>query len=217
MATGTGTRASYHHGDLANALTEAATELARRGGPDAVVLREVARQVGVSATAAYRHFAGHPDLIHAVKERALQTLAERMLAEVASGAPEADRGAEALRQIRAIGTAYIHFALAEPGLFRTAFCRRDDPNEVSPPGDPSTFRSYQLLAAMIDQMVEVGLVSPRRRPHAEIAAWSAVHGLALLMLDGPLRGLPEAEREVAIADTLDLVTAGLCAPGNDPA
>ena len=65
----------YHHGDLANALTAAATELARDGGPEAVVLREAARKVGVSATAAYRHFAGHGDLIHAVKELAQERLA----------------------------------------------------------------------------------------------------------------------------------------------
>ena len=48
-------RDRYHHGDLANALTLAATDLAREGGPEAVVLRQAARQVGVSATAAYRH------------------------------------------------------------------------------------------------------------------------------------------------------------------
>ncbi|MDQ6716487.1 MAG: TetR/AcrR family transcriptional regulator, partial [Actinomycetota bacterium] len=55
----------YHHGDLRRALVLAATSLARAGGPDAVVLREVTRQVGVSANAAYRHFADRDALLEA--------------------------------------------------------------------------------------------------------------------------------------------------------
>src|SRR5215468_7175665 len=115
-------RGTYHHGDLANALTVAATQLAREGGPEAVVLREAARSVGVSATAAYRHFAGHGDLIHAVKERAQAALADRMRAELAAGEPLDDPGLDALRRLGAIGLGYLSFALTEPGLFRTAFC-----------------------------------------------------------------------------------------------
>src|SRR5438477_6156040 len=83
-------RRAYHHGDLANALTSAATELARHGGPEAVVLREAARQVGVSATAAYRHFAGHGQLIHEVKERCQASLTEHMCAELATLPPTPD-------------------------------------------------------------------------------------------------------------------------------
>src|SRR5215471_15488734 len=82
-------RGTYHHGDLANALTVAATQLARDGGPEAVVLREAARTVGVSATAAYRHFAGHGDLMHAVKERAQESLAASMRSELAASKPNA--------------------------------------------------------------------------------------------------------------------------------
>ena len=71
-------RSSYHHGDLPNALTDAATEMAREGGPDAVVLRAAARAAGVSAAAAYR--ATSPitvSLLHAVRLRALNALARR--------------------------------------------------------------------------------------------------------------------------------------------
>lgn len=68
----------YHHGNLAAALVDAALEMAAEGGPEAVVLREAARRVGVSATAAYRHFAGQADLTEAVKHAALDRLAEHM-------------------------------------------------------------------------------------------------------------------------------------------
>lgn len=68
----------YHHGNLAAALIDAGVELAAEGGPDAVVLREVARRVGVSPTAAYRHFDGQAGLTNAVKEASLGRLAEHM-------------------------------------------------------------------------------------------------------------------------------------------
>src|SRR5439155_20803437 len=80
-------RRAYHHGDLANALTNAATELARHGGPEAVVLREAARQVGVSATAAYRHFASHGDLVHEVKERGRASVRACMRTGADGGSP----------------------------------------------------------------------------------------------------------------------------------
>ncbi len=149
-------RRAYHHGDLANALTDAATGLARHGGPEAVVLREAARQVGVSATAAYRHFAGHGDLIHEVKERCQTALAEYMRAEVDAGTPAADRREEAVRRLRALCRGYIRFAVAEPGLFRTAFCKAESPRE-------DDFRmiespAFQMLARTLDELTELGMI-----------------------------------------------------------
>lgn len=199
-------RDTYHHGDLANALTEAATDLARRGGPDAVVLREAARHVGVSATAAYRHFAGHSDLIHAVKERAEVALAGHMRAELDAGAPAPDPRTEALRRLRALGQGYLRFALAEPGLFRTAFCRKDA-EHFNPPTMSDT---YQMLSAALDDLAQVGLLPAARRPRSEVAAWATVHGLAMLLLDGPLAAAPHDERDLMIAATLNTIIVGLC-------
>jgi AcrR family transcriptional regulator len=205
------TRGNYHHGDLANALTAAATQLARDGGPEAVVLREAARKVGVSATAAYRHFAGHGELIHAVKGLCGEQLAESMRTELARTQPRPDAGDEALRRLRALGVGYLRFAVAEPGLFRTAFCRYDRLYAESAAVDAGMMASpaYQMLSETIDALVASGLMPPARRGHAEVFAWSAVHGLAMLLLDGPLSHLPEADRELAIERTLDGVVDGL--------
>lgn len=215
-------RPSYHHGNLANALTAAATELAREGGPDAVVLREAARQVGVSPTAAYRHFAGHGDLMHAVKAHAAAQLAASMRAEIAKTEPEPDPQAEAVRRLQALGQGYLRFALDEPGLFRTAFCRPSEltpangPNaDALPPGpefDVSLVDPHQMLVECIDALVTVGLMSPQRRPWAETFAWSSVHGLAMLLLDGPLRHRPPEEQQQIIARVIDGVGHGLVAP-----
>src|SRR5262249_13110033 len=121
------TRSSYHHGDLPNALTDAATEMAKEGGPDAVVLRAVARATGGSAAAAYRHFTDHGELLHAVRGRGLSALGEAMRASLDAGEPLTDPAREAIRRLGALGSAYINFALSDPGLFRTAFCRPDRP------------------------------------------------------------------------------------------
>jgi AcrR family transcriptional regulator len=212
-------RGRYHHGDLPHALGAAAAHLAREGGPEAVVLREAARRVGVSATAAYRHFASHADLMHAVKEQAQQTLADRMEAEVAQRGGGKRRRRKpvdaALERLRALGAGYVHFALAEPGLFRTAFCRvdQDTPTDAPMAADAMlAARAYQLLSTTLDAIAEQGLIKPEHRQHAETAAWAGMHGLAVLMLDGPLRALPPAEREVAIERTIDVIIAGICRP-----
>jgi AcrR family transcriptional regulator len=212
-------RSRYHHGDLANALTEAGVALAREGGPDAVVLREAARRVGVSPAAAYRHFAAHDDLLYAVKMQAQQALAHWMLTSLGSSAVYDDPAAEAVRRATAIGLAYVRFALSEPGLFRAAFCRaepsapdlldgadHDDRLEIE---HLRQFRSFELLSETLDKLVELGVLSPERRPNAEIPAWSAVHGLAMLLLDGPLR-LDSAEaREAVLMQTVDTIVNGI--------
>jgi AcrR family transcriptional regulator len=207
------TRPSYHHGDLANALTAAATELAREGGPEAVVLREAARKVGVSATAAYRHFANHGDLIHAVKDVASERLAESLSVQLAATPAEPDPTAEAVRRIRALGVGYLRFALSEPGLFRTAFCNPawTAGAPEGPPADLDNVAPYRMLVECIDALVTTGLLPAARREYAEIFAWSAVHGLAMLVLDGPLGAVPPEIREQAIAAVLDAVTVGLTA------
>jgi AcrR family transcriptional regulator len=199
-------RASYHHGDLPNALADAATDLARSGGPEAVVLREAARRVGVSAAAAYRHFSGHGELLQAVKHRAVAALAEAMEEGLNRGRPRPDPAAEAVRRFRALGSAYIEFALSNPGLFHTAFCR-PAPGEVRSRIEAS--RPYQLLAESLDGLVAAGLLDPAKRPLAPIAFWSAVHGLSTLLVDGPLAVLTERERAGAIERTLDILIDGI--------
>jgi AcrR family transcriptional regulator len=201
-------RGSYHHGDLANALTVAATQMARDGGPEAVVLREAARKVGVSATAAYRHFAGHGDLIHAVKECAQDDLAAAMRADLADLPPLDDPRAEVLARLRSTGLSYLRFALGEPGLFRTAFTRGDKGHEADLAGLGAS-PAFAMISEIMDRMVEVGLLPLDRRPNAEIFCWSCGHGLAMLLLDGPLGALPDPLRDEVINTTLDSIVYGL--------
>ncbi len=201
-------RSSYHHGDLPNALADAATEMARQGGPDAVVLRAAARAAGVSAAAAYRHFADHGELLQVVRQRALSALADSMRKSLAEGEPLADPAQEALRKLRALGRAYIRFALEDPGLFRTAFSR---PVKPPPPvsGRLTEHSPYALMSEVLDELVQAGVLEPSRREVVEIPAWGAVHGIATLLVDGPLALLTDAERAEVIARNYDFVLNGL--------
>lgn len=127
-------RSTYRHGDLRRALLDAGIELARDGGPDAVALREVTRRAGVVPNAAYRHFASRRELLLAVRAAALSAAAsamEKELAVLPCDQPPVDF---ARAQVRAIGTGYLRFAQAEPGLFRTAFVvsSEDAEGEVGP-------------------------------------------------------------------------------------
>jgi AcrR family transcriptional regulator len=204
-------RTTYRHGDLHRALVEAGTELARAGGPDAVVLREATRRVGVAPNAAYRHFADRQALLAAVRSAALSALAAAIEAQLATLPPGHDPAEAARAHLRAVGTGYLRFAQAEPGLFRTAFSVPADRQDAASPAraDNSGMRPFQLLAAALDGLVDAGVLPRDRRPGAELLAWSAVHGLAVLLIDGPLRSLDHPRTHSIGQRLLDMVERGL--------
>ncbi|MEJ8820817.1 TetR/AcrR family transcriptional regulator [Variovorax humicola] len=206
-------RASYRHGDLRRALLDAGIELARGGGPEAVVLREATRRAGVVPNAAYRHYASRLDLLREVRAAALSSVAAAMEEELAM-LPAKGKPADLARAgLRAVGTGYLRFARAETGLFRTAFFA--EPQVFAAlaagpaAGGPGGLNPFQLLGAALDRMVAAGVLPTARRQGAEFLAWAAVHGLALLMIDGPLRAMPDNQAGVLGQRLLDMVEKGL--------
>lgn len=204
-------RGTYRHGDLRRALVEAGTELARGGGPEAVVLREATRRAGVAPSAAYRHFADRRALLDAVcsaAQAALATAIEEELGGLTGGGDPADA---ARARLRAVGTGYLRFARREPGLFRTAFSASENLRNAASPerageGDKTPF---QLLGGALDELVEAGVMPGGRRPGAEFLAWSAVHGLSMLLIDGPLREFDAATQEAVGRRLIEMVERGL--------
>ena len=204
-------RSTYRHGDLRRALLDAGIELARGGGPDAVVLREATRRAGVVPNAAYRHFANRHALLQAVRSAALSALAVAMETEL-NRLHHRDHAAEFARaSLRAIGAAYLRFARKEPGLFHTAFVVPGGPKTAADPAmaGKSGLNPFQLLGVALDRMVEAGVLPGERRPGAEYLAWSAVHGLAMLVLDGPLRRMTRVQARAIKQRLLDMVEQGL--------
>ena len=209
-------RDTYRHGDLRRALLDAGVALAREGGPGAVVLREATRRAGVVPNAAYRHFESHQVLLEAVRAVALSELARAIEAEIDAAQRLRDPRRRARAAFCGVGLGYLRFARQQPGLFRTAFAARPfDVNERTPDDGAargaSGMNPFELLCHTLDGMVQAGLLPPARRPGAEFMAWSAVHGMAMLMLDGPLRGLGEETCQALAERLVAMVEQGLLA------
>ncbi|MFF2078992.1 TetR/AcrR family transcriptional regulator [Kitasatospora sp. NPDC058162] len=209
------TRSTYHHGELRAALVAAGTELARQGGPEAVVLREVTRIVGVSPNAVYTHFGTLAELKAAVSQHTLRDMAAAMTAELAGVTEPADRQAAAAQHLRDVGRAYVHFALAEPGLFRMAM--DGNPAGVGTPGhgedrpDPGADHRPKpdaLLLAALQRLTAAGRLPAEETAAAVMASWATVHGLATILLDLQPHRSP-AERETAIDAGLHYLLQGL--------
>jgi AcrR family transcriptional regulator len=206
-------RERYHHGDLRNALVDKAAELVRTHGPEGFSLREAAREVGVSPAAAYRHFPDKAALLAALAiegHARLATAMERAVARLPSGM---DGKARAIAALGAIGETYVEFAVKNPSHFRVMFgpCLAEE--GFAPGCAPSGRDAFQILVDALDELVAAGVLPRESRAGAEIVAWSGVHGLAGLLVEGALP-LAGREREVAIATVLRALLAGV---GADPA
>jgi AcrR family transcriptional regulator len=141
-------RTTFRHGDLRRALLQAGIELAREGGPRAVVLREATRSAGVAPNAAYRHFSSHRDLLQAVRAAALSSLAVAIEAEMARARRRKCSPAEAARaNLRAVGTGYLKFALKDWSFPNRVLnpgsgggrCRRRKDGQERPESFPTTW------------------------------------------------------------------------------
>ena len=213
--TGQAERRRRPRGAVRDGLIAAGLELARAGGPDGVVLREATRMVGVVPNAAYRHFADRDELLAAVCAAAMGELGDRMAADVARvpgrhGDPAAARG-----RLSAIGLAYLRFAREEPGLFATAFAlpqqHANGAPEYAAPDEAAGPDRTPLgqLRTVLDELADAGVLDPRHRDGIEYPIWSAVHGLAVLAGEGPLRDAPEAARRHIEELTLAFIGRGL--------
>lgn len=166
----------YHHGALEQALTDAALDVVRSAGVEAITLRDLAKTVGVSASAAYRHFPSRDHLVCRVSQRAREALAEELLAADAEAAGTRRSARASVRRFEAIGRAYVLFATHNPRLFEAAFVRCGvSPAEADDPD------AWGVLIGSIDEMIAAGAIPASRRADGPIIAWAGVHGLAYIL------------------------------------
>lgn len=184
---GTKNASSYHHGDLRKvALELGMVRIEKQEHPD-VGLRALARDLGVSATALYRHFPNKDALLDALALEALHRLGSNQ----AKAGTAVGGGREGFLEI---GITYVEWAVANPALFRLIYNRVEnvdlvdcDPNEMG-----EAFRQLKTgIAAMMP-----GNMPEEERTAAALHSWSLVHGLAMLILDGQIAYNPEMVRKV---------------------
>lgn len=170
MSTVSTSESTYHHGSLREALVEAGMRALEGSESHDVSLRELAREVGVSPAAVYRHFPNKGALLAALGEAGLAMLgeAQRAAYEAAGG------GAPGFAET---GRAYVRFALAHPALFRLVFAH-GDATSIASKDDPA----WNLLRQSTSELAGEAPAAER----LALQAWSIAHGLAMLMLDGRL-------------------------------
>ncbi len=167
--------ARYHHGDLRAALIEEGLSQIAQLPAERVSLREIARQAGVSATAVYRHFPDKAALFGALCEAG----DEKLSAAFRAAMDETEGGVEAFE---AMGRAYVRFALANPSLFRLMMTNAPQAH-VMDPDESMDGGAFAMLAETLRRLMPEDTPQDLRLTR-RIQAWSVVHGLAMLMLDG---------------------------------
>ncbi|MCX4025275.1 WHG domain-containing protein [Endozoicomonas sp. SM1973] len=176
---------TYHHGNLRSAVLAAALTRLISEGPEKLSLRGLARDVGVSATALYRHFSDKDTLLVTLAKEGFDCLTKAVIA----AQQQADGPAESLL---AAGQAYVEFALTHPQQYRLMFGRYFCGENTDPPEalDTAANQAYQVLVSIIEQGIAAKQFTAKPAKMHAVAAWSMVHGLASLLIDGLLTNSP---------------------------
>jgi AcrR family transcriptional regulator len=200
--------ATYHHGDLRRALVDAAIPLLRTGGAEALTLRAVAREAGVSQTAPYRHFADRAALVAAVADDGFRRLHKRLTAAARAPGRTTGRVQHTARGgLQAIALAYVRFALEHPEEYRVMF-GREVAGAPAPEGSARQ-EVFTLLRGGIATLQTQGLVRDGDPGIIALSAWSLVHGLAMLALDGQLSGRQMPSAEALTMQATELLMFGM--------
>lgn len=170
-------RQTYHHGNLAESLLDAVDEIATKFGLEAVTLRACSKLIGVSPSSAFRHYTDKRSLFTAFATRALHQLTD-VMAVAKAKADEENSDA-----FMAVGLAYVGFAIEKPAFFRAMWREEtiysNDENYVLAANQLSAHLKGGFADTIED--MDPGSFSP-----SELLAWSSVHGLANLFVDGPV-------------------------------
>ena len=195
---GAGQRRGYHHGNLREALIEAALDLIARKGPAGFTFAEAARSAGVSSAAPYRHFRGRDALIADVALRGFELFTARLEEAWNNGRPDAFRAFEN------VGRAYLAFARNEPAYYSAMF-------EAGVPldGNPELREAGEAAFAVLRRAAETfcARLPPEKRPPAlmmSLHIWALSHGIASLFARGDAgrRTLPMSPEELLEAGVL---------------
>lgn len=198
----------YHHGDLRAALIDAAIEEIGHNGATSLSLRGLARKIGVTHTAAYRHFRDRDDVLAAIAEQGFIQLGNAMRT-----AAEAQRP-DVMAMMRATGVVYIDFAVAQPHHMQVMFG-----DLIRDRTKYATLRSAarenaDFLTGLVGQAKLEGRYRDTNDRLMALASWAQVHGLAMLLSSGVVEGVAgdRPDRAAVVSAVLDLLRDGLAMP-----
>jgi AcrR family transcriptional regulator len=198
-------KTSYHHGDLRNALLQAGERLLRQDGAAELSLRKVAREAGVSQTAPYRHFQNKRALLSALAQAGFDRLAQ------ATQAAEIKHPGDPRRQLQAAGKAYVLLAIHHPETMQLMFGGVMDHCENDTDLMEAGHKAFQGLLDIIANGQQEGIYRDRETTELALAAWSLVHGFAMLVTAGQLKDTATTEEEITrlLTGLGDLLQTGM--------
>jgi AcrR family transcriptional regulator len=172
-------------------------------GPEAFSLREVARRVGLTAAAVYRHFDGKEALLAAVCDEGFRVFASYLMGALAKPSP--------LERLRTSGKQYLRFALDRPRDYRVIFMS-EAPKEkrAGRGGGSSPSPSFQFLVDRVRECMDAGDLAAGDPEEAAVTIWAHVHGMVSLWLSGHLAPVGDAKAFAALFErSTDKLLAGL--------
>ena len=196
---------SFHHGDLRNSLIQCGLQILREGDPQALSLRKVAKSAGVSEAAPYRHFKDKEALLAAIAEQGFIRLSERLEAVEDQFADEA-----ATFFYKSCRT-YIEYALENPHSMRIMFRYRNSRNLSNYPElQDAADETFSYLIDMVEYCQQEGIARAGHPLPLALTAWAAIHGLAMLLIEGCISPdvFHENSQETMIQSTLSTILAG---------
>jgi len=205
---------TYHHGDLRDALVQAALREAERGGPEAISIKALAKELGVSQPAPYRHFADREALLQAVTAEAFRQFNAVLHAAVDKPSKRA--------KLSRFAQAALEFGLERNGIYRLMFASR---TMACAPGDSELHLAARETLEFLVESFEAPAVGLLRERHA-LQVWAALHGVISLAEQGLLTGdvakvtrqelIEDIVQQTKMALTLAIEKAGGAGPANSP-
>lgn len=183
-----------------DAIVDAARQITVVGGLEGLNMRRVAAALGVTAPALYAHVRHKSDLVEGIAEVELERLVERF---------EQVDDADPVVRVRRYARAYVEHALDEPELFQVMFLTQ--PNLTLDQGDdlPIATKAFSLPATATAEAIESGAFKPADPLMASLTMWTAVHGVATVLLMG--LELDEAGTDELVTSVVETIVAGLSA------
>lgn len=182
---------AYHHGDLRSALLAEAATMIAEGGVASVTMRAIGQRLGVSRAAAYRHFADKDALLVAVATAGFDRLGRRLEA-IDAGAPRSS-----LERLRRLGEEYVRFALENPAHYRLMFGREALTRGELPELREAGNALFEQLVSLIELHQRSGQIEGHDPRALAYVAWSAMHGLASLWLEGHIMATDDIDGLIA--------------------
>lgn len=206
------TRHTYHHGDLPDAVMGAALEEMERGDRFAVNFNRIARELGVSHSAIYRHFPNKQALIDALARRGFEQLGSDLGAALAEL-----EGSGAGARIRALARTFVAYAISEPMVLRIMFSGAATDRDRDPDLRQAALATIGMLHREVKQAAAEGWVPPHEVGDVTRFFWASMYGIATLKIEGQFEGMlpDEAAFDRFVERSADWLALGVGHPPDD--